>query len=83
MILINKRTLKGIIGGALGFLVGIIGGGYIGLVIGGNLLGGLELHKYVGIEGYAITAYAGAIIGAISATILGVYIALKKEDKNL
>ncbi len=63
-------------------MIGIIGGGYIGLVIGGNFLGGLELHKYIGIEGYAIAAYAGAIIGAISATILGVYIALKKADKN-
>jgi hypothetical protein len=73
----KRKLLSGIIGGFIGFVVGVIGGGFLGLVVGGTFLGGLEIYKYTGFEGYELAAYVGAIIGALLATILGVKLALK------
>ena len=73
-----KRKLSfGILGGFIGFVVGVIGGGYLGLVVGGTFLGGLEVHKYTGLEGYELAAYVGVIIGAIIATLWGIKPALR------
>lgn len=78
----KRKLLPGIIGGFIGFVVGVIGGGYLGLVVGGTFLGGLEIHKYTGLEGYELAAYVGAIIGAFVITILGVKHALRIADKK-
>lgn len=78
----KRNLLSVIIGGFIGFVVGVIGGGYLGLVVGGTFLGGFEIHKYTGLEGYELAAYVGAIIGAIFITILGVKLALRIADKK-
>ncbi len=82
----GRKLLAKIIGGFIGFIVGVFGGGYIGLIVGGTFLGGFDIYKNTGIEGYELTAYVGAIIGATLLTILGVKIALRiineKEVEN-
>ncbi len=78
----KRKIIIGIIAGFLGFVVGIFGGGFLGLVIGGTFLGGLEIHEQTGIEGYELAAYIGAIIGAIILPILGVGLALLIEEKT-
>jgi outer membrane lipoprotein SlyB len=45
--------------------------------LGGTFLGGLEIYKYTGFEGYELATYVGAIIGALLATLLGVKLALR------
>lgn len=78
----KNKWLKGILGGVIGFIIGVLGGGYVGLVIGGNFLGGLDIYKHTGIEGYALTSYIGAFIGALVLTILGVKYVLKGKVKK-
>ncbi|MCJ7773156.1 MAG: hypothetical protein MUP22_08500 [Desulfobacterales bacterium] len=78
----KRKLLQGIIGGFIGFVVGVIGGGYLGLVVGGTFLGGLDVYKHTGLEGYELSAYAGAIIGALIVTLLGVKLALRIDDKK-
>ncbi len=73
----NKKILVGILGGLLGLLVGIIGGGFLGLVVGGTFLGGFEIHKYTGYEGYELAAYVGVVIGVLIMTPLGVKSAMR------
>ncbi len=73
----NKKLRAGILGGLLGFVVGVIGGGFLGLVIGGTFLGWLEFSKYPGLTGYELAAYIGVVIGALIATPWGVKLALK------
>ncbi len=73
----KRNLLWGILGGFIGFVVGVIAGGYLGLVVGGTFLGGLEVYKYTGLEGYELSAYVGAIIGALIATLWGVKLALR------
>ena len=57
-------------------LIGIILGGYIGLIIGGTFLGSLNIYENLNIEGYELTTYIGSIIVFI---ISLVYIAVKKK----
>jgi hypothetical protein len=78
----KKKLLQGIIGGFIGFVVGVFGGGYLGLVVGGTFLGSLEIYKHTGFEGYELASYVGAVIGAIIVTILGVKLALRNENKT-
>ena len=78
----KRKLLPGIIGGFIGFIVGVFGGGYLGLVVGGTFLGSFEIYKNTGFEGYELAAYVGAIIGAIVVTILGVKLALRIDDKT-
>ncbi len=48
-----------------GLVIGIIVGGYGGLVLGGTFLGSFDIYEKFGIEGYELATYAGSIIGAI------------------
>ncbi|MBA4347760.1 MAG: hypothetical protein C0413_02795 [Clostridiales bacterium] len=73
----KRKLFTGIIGGLIGFIVGAIGGGYIGFVVGGTFLGGLEIYKHTGFEGYELAAYIGVVIGTIAASISGAFLALK------
>lgn len=73
----NKKLWAGILGGLLGFVVGVIGGGFFGLVIGGTFLGWLEFPNYPGLTGYEVSAYIGSLIGALGITPLGVKFALR------
>lgn len=79
----KRKLLPGIIGGFIGLVVGVFGGGYLGLVVGGTFLGGLEIYKHTGFEGYELAAYVGAIIGALVVTVLGVKLALRIADKTV
>lgn len=74
----NKYFL-GIIGGLIGFIIGLFGGGYLGLIIGGTFLGGFDIYENIGIEGYEIATYVGALAGALVLTILGVIIATRSS----
>jgi MFS family permease len=78
----NRKIMFGILGGLLGFIGGTLIGGYIGLVIGGNFLWCLDLHERIGIEGYALGLYIGAVLGAIGASIYGAKYMIKKTTKE-
>ncbi|MFP4456231.1 MAG: hypothetical protein ACLFPS_01040 [Clostridia bacterium] len=78
----EKKILPSILGGLIGLIIGVLGGGFIGLIIGGTFLGGFDIYKNTGIEGYELTAYLGAIIGGVFVTFWGVKYALRKVDKN-
>ncbi len=78
----EKKVFPGIIGGFIGFVVGILGGGFLGLVVGGTFLGGFDIYENIGMEGYEVAAYIGAAIGAIVFSILGVKWARKIADKR-
>lgn len=70
----------------LGGIVGILLGGYLGLVIGGNLLGGLKIYESIGVEGYELSAYIGAVVGAVIISKYAVKFILKKfkaKDENI
>lgn len=73
----KRRLFPAILGGLSGFIVGAIGGGYLGLIVGGTFLGGLDIYKHTGIEGYELAAYVGAIISALILMVLGVKLALR------
>jgi hypothetical protein len=77
----NKYFL-GIIGGLIGFIIGVFGGGYLGIIIGGTFLGGFDIYENIGIEGYEIATYVGALAGALVFTILGVIIATKTSKRK-
>ena len=77
-----RKLLSGFMGGLIGFLVGVFGGGYLGLIIGGTFLGSLDIHKNFGIEGYELAAYIGAIVGGIILAAVGVKIALRIAENN-
>jgi hypothetical protein len=70
------------IGGFIGFVAGIIGGGYLGLIVGGTFLGSLKVYEQIGIEGYELTTYVGSIMGALFLTIIGVKIAVRMAEKR-
>ena len=78
----KKKLLPQFIGGLIGFVVGIFGGGYLGLVLGGTFLGGFNIYERTGFEGYELATYVGSIIGAIILTKVGINIATKIANKN-
>ena len=78
----KKNLLPQFIGGLIGFVVGIFGGGYLGLVLGGTFLGGFNIYERTGFEGYELATYVGSIIGAIILTKVGINIATKIANKN-
>ena len=36
----KRKWVRGILGGSLGLVAGVVGGSYLGLVLGGTFLGG-------------------------------------------
>jgi len=77
-----KRKLIPILAWILGFSIGFLGGAFIGLVLGGTLLGGFDIYAATGYEGYELSAYAGAIIGAIVLSVLGYKFGMKLVNKS-
>jgi hypothetical protein len=73
---VKKKKLYGIVGALLGFMTGLVGGGFVGFLIGGNFLGGLDIYEHTGFEGYELAAYIGAILGAVVDTFIGIGIGL-------
>jgi hypothetical protein len=80
--IMKKYHLLAIIGGFAGLFIGLIAGGYIGLVLGGTFLGGFDIYEMTGIEGYELTTYIGAIIGAIIFTPIGFRYGSKKANNQ-
>lgn len=64
-------------GGILGFLLGLFGGAFLGLVVGGTFLGGFDIYLHTGFEGYELTAYIGAAVGILIATPCGITLGKK------
>jgi len=79
---IEKKLLAGIFGGCIGFVVGVVAGGYFGLIVGGTFLGGFDIYENIGLEGYELAAYIFAIIGALAGTFLGIMVALKHYKRT-
>jgi len=80
--MMKNKLLPVIIGGLIGFLIGVIVGAFLGLIVGGTFLGGFDIYENIGIEGYELATYVGAIIGAIVLTILGARLAVRISDKK-
>ncbi len=78
----KNKSLWKIIGGLLGFILGLFGGGYLGLVLGGTFLGGFDIYDSIGIEGYEITTYIGAVIGAVVLSVWGMRRAQKMYENR-
>ncbi|MFH5835610.1 hypothetical protein ACHAL6_05945 [Proteiniclasticum sp. C24MP] len=80
--MMQTNSLYKILGGAIGFLIGILAGGYIGLVLGGTFLGGFDIYESIGMEGYELTTYIGAFIGAVAFALWGIRIAMKLSSQK-
>jgi len=81
----NKKLRYGIVGGILGLFLGLIGGAYLGMVVGGTFFGWLEFSNYPTLTGYELGTYIGAVLGTLISTPVGVLFALrlmKKPEKN-
>lgn len=76
-----KQKLIPIFAWILGFSVGFLGGAFIGLILGGTFLGGFDIYAATGFEGYELSAYAGAIIGAIVLSSIAYKLGIKLVDK--
>ena len=77
----GKKIMISILGGLIGLLIGLVGGGFFGLVIGGTFFGWLDFHDYPYLTGYELFAYIGAVIGALVSMPLGAIIALRIADR--
>ena len=77
----TKKLFRRIIGGLVGFILGVLGGGFLGLVIGGTFLGSLDIYENTGFEGYELAAYVGAVIGGIAISFVGVLLADRGTKK--
>lgn len=58
--------------GLIGLIAGVLAGAFLGLVIGGTFLGGLDIHERLGLEGYELAAYVGAVMGGAAGLVFGV-----------
>jgi len=73
-----KKILSGILCGLVLLLAGAIAGGFLGLIIGGTFLGGFDIYDRIGLEGYELAMYVGAIIGAVVVLIMKIKNKIKK-----
>ncbi|MGM0899466.1 MAG: hypothetical protein ACQEV0_16270 [Bacillota bacterium] len=78
----EKSRWPAIVGGVLGFAVGMIGGAFLGLVIGGTFLGGFDIFEITGLQGYELAAYVGALLGAIAGIIFGAKLGMRIVDNK-
>jgi integral membrane sensor domain MASE1 len=78
----GKKILAIVLGGLIGFSIGTLGGGFLGLVIGGTFFGWIEVPNYPYMPGYELAAYIGIILGILILTPLGVIIALKIAGRS-
>ena len=76
-----KKLRAGILGGLLGFVIGAVGGGFLGLVVGGTFFGWLEFSRYPGLTGYELGSYIGGVIGILVATPWGVKLAQRSASR--
>lgn len=58
--------------GLIGLIAGVLAGAFLGLIIGGTFLGGLDIHERLGLEGYELAAYVGAMMGGGAGLVFGV-----------
>ncbi|MBV1709204.1 MAG: hypothetical protein KMY54_05030 [Erysipelothrix sp.] len=77
----KRNPWLAIFGGMIGLFFGLIAGGYVGLVLGGTFLGGFDIYKRFGIEGYELSTYVGAFFGAIAFAYLGAKFVTKRADR--
>lgn len=75
----SSRYKRALWVGLLGFALGILGGAYIGLILGGTYLGGSGIPERTGLGGYEIAAYVGAAFGVAIITPLAIRCALKVD----
>ena len=68
----KKRGMPKFAAGLIGLIVGVLVGGFLGLVIGGTFLGGFDIYERLGFEGYELAAYVGAVIGGMAGMVFGV-----------
>ena len=68
----KKRGMSKLAAGLIGLIVGVLVGGFLGLVIGGTFLGGFDIYERLGFEGYELAAYVGAVIGGMAGMVFGV-----------
>ncbi len=73
----KKKHRFGIVGGIFGLVLGLFGGAYLGIVIGGTFFGWVEFSNYPALTGYELGAYLGALLGVLILTPLGTYVAMK------
>ncbi len=73
----NKKLRFGVLGGLLGLLLGVVGGAFLGLVVGGTFFGWLEFSRYPGLTGYELGAYIGVTLGILVATPCGFMLAVR------
>lgn len=79
---VKNKFVRGFIGGFIGLIIGILAGGYLGLILGRTFLGSFDIYEQTGLEGYQISTYVGAAIGALVVMVLGVKLALKNNQKK-
>jgi uncharacterized membrane protein YeaQ/YmgE (transglycosylase-associated protein family) len=72
----TKKMLLTTLGIVFGLVFGAIIGGYLGLVVGGTFLGGFDIYEKTGFQGYELSLYVGAVIGAFVMVKFGIKIAL-------
>lgn len=77
----NKKLGFAILGGILGLILGVLGGAYLGMVIGGTFFGWLEFSNYPRLTGYELGTYIGAALGLLIATPTGVFLGVKLAEK--
>lgn len=69
---VKNRGMSKFAAGLIGLIAGILVGAFLGLVIGGTFLGGLDIHERIGLEGYELAAYVGAVIGGAAGLVVGI-----------
>ncbi|MDE0584671.1 hypothetical protein ON064_16720 [Planococcus sp. A6] len=67
----KHRGRSKLAGGMIGLIAGVFASAFLGLVIGGTFLGGLDIYENTGLEGYELAAYVGAVIGGGVGIVFG------------